>query len=101
VEINVKNDGDAMTIDLCGRLDVIGAPLLQQTFDEMPGDSPKTNVTLDFSAVEYVSSAGLRVLLILQKKLAAAQGSLLIKNLQAQVREVFDMTGFSAIFKII
>jgi anti-anti-sigma factor len=67
----------------------------------MSEDLFKKSLALDFAAVDYISSAGLRVLLILQKKIHAAGGSLSVRNLNGTVREVFDMTGFSAILKII
>jgi anti-anti-sigma factor len=100
VEINIKNIGGGVVAELSGRLDAVTSPSLQKAFDEMSGDSYKSDVVLDFSAVDYISSAGLRVLLILQKKIRASQGSLNIKNLNGAVREVFDMTGFSAVFDI-
>jgi anti-anti-sigma factor len=114
VEINIKNGDGEVTVELSGRLDANTSPLLQKAFDEMDKEMDKEmnkemgkevdkdcrRVILDFASVDYISSAGLRVLLILQKKIAASKGSLTVKNLRGAVREVFDMTGFSAIFKI-
>jgi anti-anti-sigma factor len=94
-------DGDGETIvELSGRLDANSSPLLQHSFDAMSEDLFKANIALDFSAVDYISSAGLRVLLIIQKKIMAAGGSFFVRNPNGAVREVFDMTGFSAILKI-
>jgi anti-anti-sigma factor len=102
VEIDIRNDdGGAIAVGISGRLDANSSPSLQQAFDEMGESLQKTNLTLDLSELEYISSAGLRVLLILQKKMAAAQGSLTVKNIQGPVREVLDMTGFSALLKIV
>jgi anti-anti-sigma factor len=101
VEININSSNGELLVELSGRLDASSSPLIQKTFDEMSEDLYRSNVVLDFSAVNYVSSAGLRVLFILQKKILAAQGSLNIRNLNDVVREVFHMTGFYAIFKII
>jgi anti-sigma B factor antagonist/stage II sporulation protein AA (anti-sigma F factor antagonist) len=100
VEINIKNGERGVVAELSGRLDANSSPQLQKAFDEMGEDAYKLEVLLDFSAVDYVSSAGLRVLLILQKKILAARGSMTVENLRGTVREVFDMTGFSAIFKL-
>jgi anti-anti-sigma factor len=100
VEIDIKDGDGEVTLALAGRLDVNGAPTLQNVFDKMGENSYKSNIVLDFSAVKYISSAGLRVLLIFQKKILAAHGSFSIVNLNGTVREVFDMTGFSAVFKI-
>lgn len=102
MEINIKdNDTGAVVVELSGRLDANTSPSLQRALDEMGENPLETNLTLDLSAVDYVSSAGLRVLLILQKKILAARGSLTIKNVRGSVRDVFDMTGFSTIFKIV
>jgi anti-anti-sigma factor len=101
VEINVKEgDGEAI-VEISGRIDANSSALLQSAFDGMSEDLFKGGFALDFSAVDYISSAGLRVLLILQKKIKASGGSLSVRNLDSAVREVFDMTGFSAMFKII
>lgn len=100
MKIDIKNEDGAMMVALSGRLDTISAPLLQQTFDEMPEIPQGANVALDFSGVDYVSSAGFRVLLVLQKKITEAQGSLTIKNLSDAVLDVFEMTGFTSIFNI-
>jgi anti-anti-sigma factor len=100
MEINVTMEGDAVTAGLVGRLDTITSPALQQKANEILEGSPKINMTIDFASVDFVSSAGLRVLLMLHKKLLASQGSLSLKNLSAGVKEVFDMTGFSSILKI-
>jgi anti-anti-sigma factor len=102
VEIDVKKDDTgAIVVGLSGRLDANSSPSLQQAFDEIEESLRKTSLTLDLSAMDYISSAGLRALLILQKKMLAAQGSLAIRNIRDSVREVFDMTGFSTLFKIV
>jgi anti-anti-sigma factor len=100
MEINVTMEGDAVTIGLVGRLDTITSPALQQKTDEIMKSSSKIVMTVDFMSVDFVSSAGLRVLLMLHKKLNASQGSLSLRNLSVSVKEVFDMTGFSSILKI-
>ncbi|MDR3354884.1 MAG: STAS domain-containing protein [Synergistaceae bacterium] len=101
MDINITNDEGRVVVGLSGRLDNNTAPLLQDAFTEMGEDVYKTDITMDFSALDYVSSAGLRVLLFLQKKTLAAKGSLQVKNLCPTVLEVFEMTGFSAVLDII
>jgi anti-anti-sigma factor len=102
VEIHINNDDSGGVVaGLFGRLDANSAQSLQEAFRGMGEDSDKRNVVLDFAGVDYVSSAGLRELLILQKKILAAQGSLTIRNISGLVREVFDMTGFSTILKVV
>lgn len=58
------------------------------------------DITLDCGGLSYVSSAGLRILLVLQKSVSLNNGTLVFKNMLPVVREVFDMTGFSSIFTI-
>jgi anti-anti-sigma factor len=100
MKINIECGSGGVIAKLSGRLDANTSPSFKKAFDEMGEDAFKSDVVLDFSAVKYISSAGLRELLVLQRKIKAAQGSLGIENLGSAVREVFDMTGFSAIFNI-
>ncbi len=90
-------DGKALfTLD--GRLDTTTAPALEKELKEaLPGVS---ELTLDFAALEYISSAGLRVLLAAQKTMNR-QGEMRIANVNEIVREVFDVTGFSDILTIL
>ena len=55
---------------------------------------------IDFKSLDYISSAGLRVLIMVAKKLKAAQGSLVLCNLDEKIYEVFNVSGFTAIFDI-
>ena len=90
-------DGKALfTLD--GRLDTTTPPALEKELTEsLPGVS---ELTLDFAALEYISSAGLRVLLAAQKTMNR-QGEMRIANVNEIVREVFDVTGFSDILTIL
>ncbi|MDR1874641.1 MAG: STAS domain-containing protein [Synergistaceae bacterium] len=101
MEINVNRDGDVIAVALAGKLDTATAPSLQRAMEEILSGGGAMNVSVDFSAIEFVSSAGLRVLLLSMKKIAAVKGSLVLKNMRDPVKEVFDMTGFSAILKIV
>jgi anti-anti-sigma factor len=85
-------------IALDGRLDTITAPQVQPEIDAAIDEC--RNVTLDFSNVPYVSSAGLRILLAGHKRAAAAGGSLKLTHLSNEIMEVFEMTGFADIFDI-
>ena len=80
-----------------GRLDTITAPQLEDAFKEVaPG---LTALTLDFEKLEYISSAGLRVLLMAQKTMAA-QGEMKLVNVGDTIQEIFEVTGFSEILTI-
>ena len=95
--IEIKNNADATTIAVAGRLDTITAPMLDKTINEDIKDVK--NLILDIKDVTYVSSAGLRVLLSAQKKMQKI-GSMKVKNVCADVMEVFEMTGFADILVI-
>ena len=82
---------------LAGRLDTVTAPDLEQAFKESL--SGITDLTLDFENLEYISSAGLRVLLAAHKTMSA-QGSMKLVNINEIVQEVFDVTGFTDILTI-
>ena len=89
-------DGKALfTLD--GRLDTTTAPALEKELKEaLPGVS---ELTLDFAALEYISSAGLRVLLAAQK-IMNRQGEMKVCNINDIVAEIFEVTGFSDILTI-
>ena len=95
--ITKKQNGDSMTITLEGRLDTTTAPELEKTFKEsLAGVS---DLTLDFQKLEYISSAGLRVLLTAHKTMSR-QGKMKVCNVGEIVREVFEVTGFTDILEI-
>jgi anti-sigma B factor antagonist len=95
--IEIKRNADEVVIKIVGRLDTNTAPALDKTISEDIVDSQK--LVLDLMGLEYISSAGLRVLLGAQKKMQK-NGSLTVKNVCAEIMDVFDMTGFSDILNI-
>ena len=94
--IDRRQDGDRLIIALTGRLDTATAPQLEKELKDLSGVS---GVTLDFSALEYISSAGLRVLLGAHKALSG-KGGLKVTHVSELVNEVFEVTGFSDILTI-
>ena len=92
--IEIKKNAAQTIIEIAGRLDTITAPALDKTIQEDIGDA--TDLVLDIKGVEYISSAGLRVLLSAQKKMQKA-GSMKVINVCEAVMEVFEMTGFADI----
>lgn len=90
-------EGTALTMALEGRLDTTTAPQLEAALNESIGDA--ASLTMDFEKLEYISSAGLRVLLAAQK-LMNKQGSMVLKNVCADIMDVFEITGFSDILTI-
>ena len=95
--IEIKKNADVTTVEVAGRLDTMTAPVLEKTINEDIGDA--VNLVLDIKGLEYISSAGLRVLLGAQKKMQKI-GSMKVVNVCETVMEVFEMTGFADILVI-
>jgi len=90
-------NGSQLTVAVVGRLDTTTAPMLE---DELRSSCEGiTELLLDFEKLEYISSAGLRVLLGAQKMMKK-QGSMAVCHVNETVQEVFDITGFSDILTI-
>ena len=95
--IEIKKNQEETIIEIVGRLDTITAPALDKTINEDIGDTK--NLVLDVKGMEYISSAGLRVLLSAQKKMQKI-GSMKVTGVCDEVMEVFEMTGFADILVI-
>ena len=95
--IEIKKNTESTIIEIVGRLDTITAPALDKTINEDIGETK--NLILDVKGMEYISSAGLRVLLSAQKKMQKI-GSMKVINVCDEVMEVFEMTGFADILVI-
>ena len=91
MEIKKEQNGENLTLSLIGRLDAVTAPQLEKELNASL-DGVK-NLVFDFAALDYIASAGLRVLLVAQKRMNK-QGKMSIKNVSEEVKEVLDMTGF-------
>lgn len=97
MKITASRNDSKLTLALEGRLDTTTAPRLEAELQRaLPG---VTELALDFGGVEYISSAGLRVLLMAQKAMNK-QGSMAVRNVNDTVKEVFEITGFSDILTI-
>ena len=95
--IEIKRNAEETTIELVGRLDTTTAPALDKTINnDIEGTK---NLIINFKGLEYISSAGLRVLLGAQKKMQKI-GSMKLTNVCEEVMEVFEMTGFADILVI-
>ncbi len=97
MEIGKELNNGCLTLKVEGRLDTNTSPELEA---EMKLDGV-TEVVFDFSNLEYISSAGLRLLMTAQKAMMACGGQMKVAHPNAMVRGVFDMTGMSSIFTII
>ena len=95
--IEIKRTAEQTLIEIVGRLDTTTAPELDKTINEDLADVK--NLVLNFKGLEYISSAGLRVLLGAQKKMQKV-GTMKLINVCEEVMEVFEMTGFADILVI-
>ena len=96
--ITPNKTSDKLTLSLGGRLDTTTSPELEKAITEQCGDV--TALEIDMAKLDYISSAGLRVLLAAKKSMDAANGTLTVTHVCDEIREVFDMTGFMDILDI-
>ncbi len=97
ININKQQNGDTLEIALEGRLDTMTAPELEKELSQsMPGAE---KLVFDFSKLDYISSAGLRVLLAAHKAMLP-KGGMTVTHVNDIVKEVFEVTGFSDILTI-
>ena len=95
--IDKVQDGAKLTVKVSGRLDTTTAPELED--DLKASLDGIEDLTMDFSDLEYISSAGLRVLLSAQK-IMNKQGSMVVTGVNSTIMEIFEVTGFSDILTI-
>ena len=95
--IKANENAGKLALDVIGRLDTTTAPQLEA---ELAKHSDASAIEFNFAELEYISSAGLRVLLGAQKGINAKKGTMVIKNVNDTIREVFEITGFIDILTI-
>ena len=99
MDITTRTQNDVTLVAIAGSLDSNTSPQAQQALDGILAGG-RRKVALDCTALDYISSAGLRVLLGAAKRLNGAGGALHLFGLNETVREVFDISGFSAILSV-
>jgi len=100
MNISTRTQGEVTIVGFAGNLDSNTSPEAQQAIDGILAGGGK-KVVVDFSALDYISSAGLRVLLGAAKKLGGGGGALRLFGLNETVREVFQISGFSTILTVV
>ena len=100
MEMSTRTHGDVTVVAFAGNLDSNTSPQAQQALDGILASGGK-KMAIDFTALDYISSAGLRVLLGTAKRLSGAGGGLHLFGLNDTVREVFDISGFSTILAVL
>lgn len=98
--IQIENEGNVLVARLVGRLDTAAAAAMTPDFTRLAEQAEK-HIVLDCSALEYISSSGLRLFLTLRKESASKGGKLQVRAINADIRQVFMMTGFISLFEII
>ena len=97
LNLNVTKDGETLCVALEGRLDTVSSPELEECLrEDLPG---MTLLVLDFEKLDYISSAGLRVLLQAHKR-KNGQGRMVLRNVGESILEIFEVTGFTEILTI-
>jgi anti-anti-sigma factor len=100
MELNVKNEEKGMLVSLTGRMDAVSSPEFEKELGRLI-DERNVNFVVDLTELDYISSAGLRSILVTAKKLKGKNGQILLASLQAAVvKEVFEISGFSTIIPI-
>lgn len=96
MKIEKQINGDEWVIHLEGRLDTATSPALEEELSDLTG---VRSLVLDFEKLDYLSSAGLRILLIVQKTMMK-QGGLVLRHVNSDIMDVFEITGFASILNI-
>lgn len=99
MKVEITKTDSQVVVTLEGRLDTVTSSEFEKTLNPY-FSTPEIELVLDCAAMEYISSAGLRVVLMAHKSITAKGGHFIIRNLSKEVRSVFDMTGFSRILTI-
>ncbi|MCK0197332.1 STAS domain-containing protein [Ancylobacter sp. 6x-1] len=100
MQIDSEQQDDHTVVRVKGRLDTVHAKTFEASLCDTIRDVPGA-IVIDMSQVDYIASSGLRSLLIAGKQMKAAQRDLSLSGLQPHVREVFDISGFATIFRIV
>ena len=99
MDITIKNEGTKTIVTLNGRIDTTNADRFQADIEPLM-NMPNPDIDIDCSGMTYTSSQGLRIFLSLQKSVLAHGGKMVMLGMNPQVKEVFDITGFSNIIAI-
>ena len=99
MEINEQETGQCVIIGIKGRLDTTNYSMLEKKLIELI-DSNHNKILIDCSNMDYISSSGLRILLMALKKITLMKGKFVLCSLQENIREIFEISGFTSIFEI-
>ena len=98
MEVKFNKQDSSLTVTISGNIDTVTAPELDSKLQENISDVK--DLVLDFAAVDYISSAGLRVILMANQQMEDVDGNMTVKNVNDDVRDVFEMTGFDSLLNL-
>ena len=98
MEVKFNKQDSTLTAVISGNIDTITAPELDSQLQE--NISGIKDLVLDFAAVDYISSAGLRVILMANQQMEDVDGNMTVTNVNEDVRDVFEMTGFDSLLNL-
>ena len=99
MEFQTRKEDDGVVVALGGRLDAVTSPDFEKRMRELI-DGGNAALVVDFERLDYISSAGLRALLVIARTLKSKDGRLRFANVKGGVRAVFDMSGFASMFQL-
>lgn len=99
METKISKENDDTTLKVIGRLDTTNAGEFEIVIQQFIKDK-ELSLIVDLSELTYISSSGLRCFILLLKSMTANNNSLVLENLRPEIKEVFDMTGFTKLFNI-
>lgn len=99
MEVTQSKQGNVLIVGLNGRLDANTSSDVQERLDETIAVGNKL-IAIDFAALDYISSAGLRVILMILKKLNSEGGKLVVYSMKSYIKEVFEISGFAALIPV-
>lgn len=100
MNVQVEVSADHTLVSVEGRVDTTNAGEFEKSMMQVI-EGGSTKIVLDCSGLNYISSSGLRIFLIVQKKMTALKGQLILCSLQPSIKEIFDISGFSSIFVVV
>ena len=98
MEVKFNKQDSTLTVVISGNIDTVTAPELDAKLQE--NIAGVKDIVLDFAAVDYISSAGLRVILMTNQLMEDVDGNMTVKNVNEDVRDVFEMTGFDSLLNL-
>jgi anti-anti-sigma factor len=99
MNLQVTTSGDFKIVSVTGRIDTTNAGEFERPLIELI-ESGASQIILDCAGLNYISSSGLRVFLVIQKRIVGLKGSFRLCSLQPGIKEIFDISGFSSIFSV-